>query len=60
MRSTNLILENHLPNICNTIPESTEHLTSQLNKYGYILIRTNQPLNENKIIDLLKIIDLMY
>ncbi|AOY80722.1 TauD/TfdA family dioxygenase [Moorena producens JHB] len=40
-------------NICHEIPASTEQLESQLNEHGHILIRTGQPLNEGKILELI-------
>ena len=40
-------------NICNEMPASTEQLESQLNEHGHILIRTGQPLNEDKIVELI-------
>ncbi len=38
---------------CNEMPASTEQLESQLNEHGHILIRTGQPLNEDKIVELI-------
>jgi len=53
MNLKHLNQENHLANICHQIPESPAELSNHLNKHGHIIIRTNKPINEEQIIELI-------